>query len=236
MNHVHRWHLLVLGLLWLGSGSLAQADTAEAILRDFEDQSKREISDLNRTLEKAAAPVLAQHISAGKTREAEELSDQVRKKLAGEAVAPSPQLATLFSRYDAALGQKLNPLRATAIRRIDSLLRGSDGKNLETLSALARLRAQIETRDSATTAHKAAVWTYHSTSTSTTIMAEIRLLPNGIFEMSTLSEKGRWKANARGDRIDIDIRDQRWRMEIAGDTATLQRPDIGMRWLRKKTH
>lgn len=63
-------------------------------------------------------------------------------------------------------------------------------------------------------------------------MAEIRLHPDGVFEMSTLPEKGRWKA--RGDRIDIDIRDQRWRMELQGDIATLERPDIGTRGCAKK--
>jgi hypothetical protein len=63
-------------------------------------------------------------------------------------------------------------------------------------------------------------------------MAEIRLHPDGVFEMSTIPEKGLWKA--RVDRIDIDIRDQRWRMELQGDIATLERPDIGTRWLRKK--
>lgn len=225
---------IVLGLL-VGSPLSAHADSPEAIWRDYEQQAQREMADLNRTLESTATPMVAQHIQSGQTREAEVLTQQLRDKLAGAAVkAPAPQFATLFSRYDAARDQKLQPLRATALRRIDLLLRGSDGKKLATLDELARLRARIEGKESpATGSAEPALWTYHSTATSTVVMAILRLHPDGTFEMSTLTEKGRWKA--KGDRIDIDIRGQRWRMLIDGDTATLERPDMGTRWLRKKT-
>jgi type IV pilus biogenesis protein CpaD/CtpE len=234
MNLPHRRHLLAMGILMLGCLSSTRADTSEAIQHDFEHQANREIAELHRTLEKAAGPIIAHHLQTGKTAEAKALLEQVRQKLAGETgVTPAPELAPLFARHDAARDQKLQPLRAAALRRIDTLLRGNAGKNLETLDQLARLRTLIEGKASVASSPGAvAIWTYHNTATSTVVMAEIRLHPDGLFEMSTIPEKGRWKA--RSDRIDIDIRDQRWRMEIQGDVATLQRPDIGTRWLRKK--
>ena len=234
MNLPHRRHLLAMGLWMLGCLASARADTPEAIQSDFEQQANREIAELNSTLEKAAAPIIAQQLQSGKTAETQALTEQLRRKLAGEpGIKPAPELAPLFARYDAARDQKLQPLRAAALRRIDTLLRGNAGKNLETIDQLARLRTQIEGKASVTSSPSSiALWTYHSTATSTVVMAEIRLHPDGVFEMSTLPEKGRWKA--RGDRIDIDIRDQRWRMELQGDIATLERPDIGTRWLRKK--
>ena len=76
-------------------------------------------------------------------------------------------------------------------------------------------------------------WTYHMKETDQTSLANIKLMPDGEFTMSS-NEPGRWEQAKAGGAITITFADKSvWTMTLTGDgTATLDRPDVGRRYMR----
>jgi len=76
-------------------------------------------------------------------------------------------------------------------------------------------------------------WTYHMKPTDQTSLASIELRVDGQFLMSS-NEPGRWEQAKAGGPVTITFADKSvWTMTLQGDdTATLDRPDVGRRYMR----
>lgn len=123
----------------------AFAETADKIAEDYRKAAAAALTRVNETLEKASVPILAELVKSGDTATAEQLREQVKAKAAGDPVAqPLKGVTTLFQSYDAARAKALQPAQKAAITRIEAALASSDGKKIETVTALGELRAEIE--------------------------------------------------------------------------------------------
>ncbi len=138
-------HLLLTLLLVAFASTCALADSPEAILKDYQKQSAAALTKLNGTLEQAATPLIATLIKGGDTAGAEQLTAQLKAKLAGESVpAPQASATLLFAQYDQARAKALEPAQKAAVARIDTLLSGKEGKDLDMVTALGKVRVEIE--------------------------------------------------------------------------------------------
>lgn len=134
---------LLLAVLLLASASLA--DTPAAISADYREKVTAALAKVNDTLEKATVPILADLVKAGDTAGADEVKAQLKAKQDGEPVMkPHAKTANLFTLYDAARLKALEPAQKAAISRIDALLAGSDGKKLDVVAELGKVRGEIE--------------------------------------------------------------------------------------------
>lgn len=215
------------------------ADSPEAIVTDYRAKAAPALEKVNATLEKATVSILADLVKAGDTAGADEVKAQLKAKQDGEPVAkPHAKAASLFALYDAARLKALEPTQQAAIRRIDALLASSDGKKLEVVDAAKTVRAEIEAGKAPVQAPKIPVeWTYHGTPTSTTNIATVKFQPDGTWQMTEATGQtttGQWKSNAKGDKITIQLADAVWKATIEGNIATVDRPDVGTRYLRVK--
>jgi microcompartment protein CcmL/EutN len=210
------------------------ADTPAQISADYRAKATQALEGVNQTLERAVASITANLVKSGDTSAAKTVTEQMKQKVTGEVVAnPHPSLQALFAQYEGARAKVLAPVQQSCIARISGLLSTSEGKKVEVVAKLGEIRAEIEAAKLTPGEAKVPVrWTYHSTLENTRPMAEIQFRPDGIFEM-TASQTGRWKANSKGDQITITLKDKtQWKVMIEGDVATVERPDMGKRYLR----
>jgi hypothetical protein len=210
------------------------ADTPAQISADYRAKATQALEGVNQTLERAVASITANLVKSGETSAAETITEQVRQKVTGEVVAnPHPSVQALFAQYDGARARALAPVQKSCLDRISGLLSTSEGKKVEVVAKLGEIRAEIEAPKLPTVQPKVPVnWTYLSTLENTRPMAQIQFHPDGIFEM-TDSQPGMWKANSKGDQITITLKDKtQWKVKIEGDVATVERPDMGKRYLR----
>ena len=138
-------HLLLATLL-LATFSSALADTPAKIAEDYRKASAAALVKVNETLEQAATPLIAKLISSGDTAGAEQLTTQLKAKLAGQPV-PTPQASAtlLFAQYDQARAKALDPVQKASISRIETMLKpGAGSPKLETVTELGKVRAEIE--------------------------------------------------------------------------------------------
>ncbi len=232
-------HLRPLVLAFVAMLSTTQAaDTPAAILSDYRAKADPAIEKINDTLEKAVVPILAELVKSGDTAGADQVKTQLKAKQDGEPIAqPHAKVAALFTLYDAARVKAVTPARTSAITRLDALLKSSDGKKLEIVTEAAGVREEIETGVRPPVAPNIPVaWTYHGSPTSTSNIAEVHFLPDGNWEMVEAGRKipGTWKSNKKGDKITIKLADAEWKVSIDGTLATVDRPDVGIRYLRVK--
>ncbi len=135
-------HLLLAVLLL---ASPAFADTPEKIAADYREKAAAALTKVNETLQKAIVPIVADLIKSGDTATADLLREQMRAKAAGDPVdKPLNSIAPLFKSYDGARVKALEPVQKAAISRIDAALASSDGKKLEIVTELGKVRAEIE--------------------------------------------------------------------------------------------
>jgi len=121
------------------------ADTPAAIAADYRAKATTALSRVNDTLEKATIPLIAALVKAGDTEGADLLKEQLKAKIAGDPVAkPQISAAALFKSYDAARARALEPAQQTAVKRIDAVLASSEGKKLDVVSELGKVRAEVE--------------------------------------------------------------------------------------------
>jgi hypothetical protein len=137
---------LLLALLLVSfTASSALADSPEAILKDYRKSATQAVERLNQSLEKAATPLITKLVSSGDTDGAEQLTKELRAKIAGESIAmPQASAVQLFSLYDDARAKALAPVQKSSIARIESLLKTAGGPKLETITELGKVRAEIE--------------------------------------------------------------------------------------------
>ncbi len=232
MNH-HR--LLLLASLLLVSFSSALADTPAKIAEDYRKAAAAALTKLNGTLEQATAPLMAALVKEGDTAGAEELRAQLKAKIAGEPVVkPQAGAVLLFAQYDQARTKALEPALDAAVGRIDAMLSGSEGKNIDTITELGKVREEIEVvRMTASTALPVE-WTYHQKLNAGNT-AEIFLLPNGIMEFheqSGVIKKGSWKRAKTG--VVVYFLNEEWKLNLSGDVASFERPQVGTRYMKVK--
>ena len=78
--------LLALLLVSLAASS-ALADSPDAILKDYRKQAFQAVERLSQSLDKAGAPLIAKLIKDGDVGGAEQLTKEIRAKIADEPVA-----------------------------------------------------------------------------------------------------------------------------------------------------
>lgn len=136
---------LLLTIITLATLPVFAADTPAAILKDYQSSASAALSKVNDTLEKAAVPLVAALVKSGDTTGAADLQAQLKAKTAGEPVAnPQPSATALFKSYDAARLKALEPAQKSAIKRIEYLLTSADGKKMDVVTELGKVRAEIE--------------------------------------------------------------------------------------------
>ncbi len=235
-------HLLL--VLLLVSFSSALADTPAKIAEDYRKAAAAALVKVNETLEKATVPLIATLVKSGDTTGAEELQQQLKAKTAGEQVMkPQASAANMFKLYDAARVKALDPVQKGAVARIEAMLNGKDGKSLDVVTELGRVRAEIEAGKAAVAAvptnHFPMSWSYH--------MKPERLVDNGFLDMKsdgTLvmgnvneSTPGKWSVTPETNVLDVVLDTAKGRencqMRIHGTEAELVRP-IGTRYLKAK--
>lgn len=121
------------------------ADSPASISVDYREKSAAALEKVNSTLEKAVVTIIAELVKAGDTADADEVKAQLKAKQSGEPVVkPHTKVANLFTLYDAARLKALEPAQKAAVARIDAMLAGSDGKKLDVVAELGKVRAEIE--------------------------------------------------------------------------------------------
>jgi hypothetical protein len=135
----------ILFALLLVSFSSALADTPAKIAEDYRKASAAAVVKVNSMLESATTPLIVKLVSSGDTEGADTLAEQLKAKLAGEAVAvPQASATLLFAQYDQARAKALEPAQKASIARIESLLKSAGKPTLETVTELSKVRAEIE--------------------------------------------------------------------------------------------
>lgn len=219
--------------------STQAADTPAAIAADYRARAATALEKVNTTLERATVPIIAELVKAGDTAGADEVKAQLKAKQDGEPVAkPHAKAASLFALYDSARLRALDPIQQATVRQLDAVLAGADGKKLEVVDAVKTVRAEVEAGRLIPATPKIPIeWTYHGTPTSTTNIATVKFQPDGKWEMiesTGQTTTGQWKSNTKGDKITIQLADSVWKATINGNLATVDRPDVGTRYLRVK--
>ena len=245
--------LLLSLLLALFSTTCVLADSPEAILKDYQKQSAAALTKLNGTLEQSATPLIATLIKAGDTAAAEQLTAQLKAKLAGEPV-PTPQASAtlLFAQYDQARAKALEPAQKAAVARIDTLLSGKEGKNLEMVTVLGKVRVVIEGGKAGAAAAPPDFpmsWNYYTGADKSRLVGELLLSADGTLSLNTLradgtpfmtgnpprpaGDSGRWE-RLKKDVVKINLttpgKEEEFEMIISGKNAVLKRA-VGDRFL-----
>lgn len=200
---------LLIPALFLTSFSCILADSPEQISADFRKQADAAISEVNGVLEKAATPLIAKLVASGDTVGAEALGQQLKAKLAGEAVPkPHATAALLFAQYEQARAKALERLQKSSIARIESLLKSSAGTKLETITALGKVRAEIQNVSLIVKFEWNKAWTLHYNSPESTAMGRVVFDADGTASYTPNKGKatlGKWKAAKEGESIDVDF-------------------------------
>ena len=235
------------------ASSSAHADSPEAILKDYRKQAAQAVERLNQSLEKAATPLITKLVSSGDTAEADELTSQLKVKLAGEPV-PLPQASAklLFAQYDQARTKALEPVQKSTIARIDSLLKAAGGPKLETITELSKARAEVEEGKVSIAAGTPAKpdyrdyfkqykisksWGYYLNADFTNKNGMLYLKEDGTLLIdSGNSSTGTWMPTSDPMVLAVDLKtektaSEKTQMIIKGKEATINRPS-GLRYLK----
>lgn len=210
------------------------------ILKDYQQKSETALNRLNKTLEAQGASIAASLVGKGDAVGADELSKQIKSKIAGEAVLkPHSAAIMLFRQYDSARTSTLKPIQAASVAKIEALLKTSAGKKMETVLELGNARQEIEGGKVAVTPSPLPeFWTYHR-SPASGVMAEMRFKPDGTYQLidpePRLNVAGNWKPTKEPNVITLEYTGTTWTVTFAGNEATIDRPDLGLRYLKRKS-
>ena len=225
-------HLLLALLLASFASFSAFADSPEAIAKDYRKQADKAVERVNFSLKTATTTLITKLVSSGDTAGAEELTAQLKEKLAGEPV-PSPQASAvqLFSLYDDARAKALAPVQKSSIARIDSLLKTAGGAKLETVTELGKVREEIEAGKVVDPKAIPVEWTYRATPTGPP-MTNVFFEPNGTArtEGGGESKTGTWKMTKKGV-LNVTWPKYSWVVTIKEDYAELVSPPTALRYL-----
>lgn len=215
------------------------ADTPDQIAADYREKAAAALEKVNKTLETATVPLIAALVKSGDTAGADTLKEQMKAKTAGEPVgAPQPSAAALFKSYDAARTKALEPAQKAAVARINAILASAEGKKIDVVTALGKVRAEIESGKAVTASSSLAEeWHYFTSETNGRKMGTLWMRPGGVFELhiptaSVQTETGTWKPGKKENTYALVCRDQKWEVVVNGESATIERPTIGVRWLK----
>lgn len=240
-THVLMKHLL-LALLLISFSASALADSPEAILKDYRKQAAQALERMDRSLEKAATPLITKLVASGDTAGAELLTTQLKDKLTGEPVeVPHASAAQLFSLYDAARAKALAPVQKASIARIDSLLKTAGGARLETVTELGKVREMIDGGIiSSTATSMPMVWDYFTGPDRGTAQAVLTFKHNGTLALvsndKARTSLGRWSATIDPNVLKVtlfDVVEEKCEFRINGNDAEFIRP-VGIRYMRVK--
>ena len=221
--------------LLLVSFSSVLADTPAKIAEDYRKAAAAALVKLNSTLEQATVPLIAQLVKFGDTAGAEELRAQLKAKTAGEPVLKmQPSATLLFAQYDAARLKALEPAQKAAVARIEAMLNGKEGRSLDAVTELGKVRGEIEEGRTSVMNSFPTTWTYHKNAESEP-MADLKLLPDGTWSLVDIKDKettlGKWKQT--GDTTaELDTGKLVWKLEYKGKSGVIVRPDIGNRYIK----
>lgn len=227
------------------------ADTPAQIAADYRKQAALAVERLNQSLEKATTPLIAKLVSSGDTAGAEQLTAQLKSKLAGEDVAtPHASAAQLFTMYDEARARTLAPVQKASISRIESMLKAPGGPKLESVAELGKVREEIEAGKSMQVGSDgsmtkgylkknkiAKVWSYYLTSKYDKAQGTFHLNDDGTLSIEIPSPgTGTWLPTSDPTILDLDIKNaagipEKTQMIIKGKEATIKRVS-GMRYLK----
>jgi len=229
--------ILITTLLLLASA--AMADSPAQIAADYRKAADTALSKVNATLEKATVPLVASLVKTGDTAGAEELQSQLKAKIAGEPVAkPQASAIVLFKSYDVARAKAIEPAQKAAVARIDLMLASSEGKKLDVVSSLGKVREEVEGGkvDAASLEESLPVkWSYHmkpDIGPSGTMIFN----PKGDIELWITGRKnatyGTWKKAKIAGQYTISMGGDTFTMIVTGTTAEMDMPQVGKRYLK----
>lgn len=245
-------HLLCSLLLVSFASTCALADSPAKITEDYRKAAAAALVRVNDTLEKATVPLIAALVKSGDTAGADELRDQLKAKIAGESVAkPQASAAALFKSYDGARAKALEPAQKSAVARIDSMLSSSEGKKLEVVTELSKVREEIAAGklSQAVTFSKAdlrsflkqnklaKIWGYYYDPAFTKKYGMLFLNEDGTLVLNSGgSFKGTWVPTSDPTVVAVEISDgdkpvEKTEIRIKGQEVTIMRP-TGVRYLR----
>ena len=222
-------------LLLAAAATVTRADSPDAVLKDYRTRAAEATRRLDETLEKQGAAIIASLVSSGDTAGAAAATAQIKQLAAGDAVtAPHSAMAKLFEQYATARSTALQPVQAAAIARLDSLLKVAGGPKLDDLAALTKVRVEIEAGKVRGKVPER--WTYHASETGPKA-GSLVLRPDSTFELaiprsSTPIATGTWRTSEKSNSLLLSFQKEEWIVILTGDTATIERPTIGVRWLR----
>ena len=239
-------HLLL--ALLLASFSSALADTPARIAEDYRKAAATALTKVNGMLETATTPLIAKLVTSGDTAAAEQLTSQLKAKLAGEPVpTPHASATLLFAQYDQARAKALEPAQKTSISRIDGMLKSTSKPSLETVTELGKVRAEINGGtlaarggdDSKSVMHSS--WDYYSDPSMSVINGQFIWNPDGTVELKGTkynSTPGRWEATNDPHLFKViftlaNKTEEKCELRVRGDEAELVRP-IGTRYLKAR--
>ena len=88
------------------------------ILKEYQMKSDQALSRINTTLETQGAVAAANLVNLGDTEGADEVSKQIKVKIAGNIVSkPHSAVIKLFRQYDSAREAALNPIQSSYIAK-----------------------------------------------------------------------------------------------------------------------
>lgn len=229
--------ILLLATIALSAQLFAQ-NAATDILKDYQQKSEQALVRINQTLEKQGAELAAKLVASGDTNGADELSKQIKDKIAGTPVAnPHSAAVLLFRQYDAARVTALKPIQATSITKIEAVLKTSAGKKMETVLELGRIRRAIESGVQVSQSSFPEVWTYHMSENGAAV-GDATFAPDGTFDLydykDQASQTGKWESTADPNVVKISYKNMEWKVVSTGEKAVIERPDVGLRYLRLK--
>jgi hypothetical protein len=227
-------HLLALAVLMLATS--VWADSPAQIAADYREKAATALLKVNATLEKATVPLIADLVKSGDTANADQLREQMKAKAAGEPVAaPLVGIAALFKSYDAARLKALEPAQKAAISRIDAMLSSSEGKKLEVVTELGKVREEIEAGKIGETTAFPRRWNYFAEEKGSPV-ATMEIKMDGTWTLDIRSngkkEIGTWKEGKTPQILSLTYNNSTWDMIMTGPTATMYRPDSGKRFLK----
>ncbi|MBE2285006.1 MAG: hypothetical protein IAE77_16210 [Prosthecobacter sp.] len=228
--------LLFVALIFVSS---AFADTPAQIAADYHSKAAAALQKVNDTLEKATVPLIADLVKSGDTDGADLLRTQMKSKVGGDPVLkPQARAKDLFKNYDAARVKALEPAKKAAIARIDAMLASSEGKKLDVLTALNKVRAEIEAGKPAmdpTSTGLARQWTYHMNATTDRVSGMIIFEKGGVLKLDfpNNQDSGTWKKTQEPDTYETNVRGEKGLLKVTGQTAEWKR-EVGIRYLRAK--
>lgn len=236
--------------------SLAAPTPAAIIMADYQAKIRPGLEKLNTTLTKQASAVAAQFISQGDTASAEEVTAQIKQKIAGEPILrPHPSLATLLAQYDGARETVLKPHQAAAVAKIEAALKSSAGKDMALVTELGKVREEIDagkvasTTITAVTSPKAFLkqnkvpkkWGYYVSSKYDKRYGTLYLNEDGTISIDAASPgTGTWQPTSNPSVLMVDIKNtandattaaEKTEIVLAGNEATMKRVS-GMRYLK----